>query len=57
MEILRVNAPSEFTYTIGIECASGADDIIKAAIEVLESVPTRSLADFDFSCHKTILHP
>jgi hypothetical protein len=40
MEILRVNAPSEFTYTVGIECASGENDIIKAAIEVLESVPT-----------------
>jgi hypothetical protein len=40
MEILRVNAPSEFTYTIGIECESGEDDIVKAAIQALQSVPT-----------------
>lgn len=40
MEILRVDAPSEFTYTIGIECASGEEDAISAAIEVLKSVPT-----------------
>ena len=32
MEILRADTPSEFTYTIGIECASGEGDIIKAAI-------------------------
>ena len=40
MEILRADTRSEFTYTIGIECASGEGDIIKAAIEALESVTT-----------------
>lgn len=40
MEILHGNAPSEFTYTIGIECESSEEDIIRLALEVLESVPT-----------------
>jgi len=40
MEILRGGASSEFTYTIGIECATDEEDTLKAAITVLGSIPT-----------------
>ena len=40
MEILPAGKPSEFTYTIGIDCASGEEDIVMAAVEALKYVPT-----------------
>lgn len=38
MEILHPNGPSEFTYTIGIQCEPDEQDIITTALDALQSV-------------------
>ena len=40
MEVLAPGKPSEFTYTVGIECASHEEDTVIAAVEALKHVPT-----------------
>src|SRR5262245_56122642 len=40
MEILRPGSTGEFSYTIGIECASHEEETVTAALETLKHVPT-----------------
>jgi len=39
MEILHPDGNSEFTYTVGIQCSAGHEDVIQQAVAVLRSVP------------------
>jgi hypothetical protein len=40
MEMLYVDGTSQFSYTIGIHCESGRENIEQEALRVLQSVPT-----------------